>query len=142
MKAHDHELAKELDATLSARRDLGAEYEPALIESFLEKLDQRMEATVDRRVRREVAEQRIGAVRGSRSGGSAEASLSGFGERFGFAVVSLVLAVPLSGIGAGAAGLGGLMTVWAGIVGVNVAQTLRDGPIRRRREARERPLDV
>ncbi|MCK8680714.1 hypothetical protein [Streptomyces lichenis] len=139
MKAPDHELAKELDATLSARRDLGAEYEQALIESFLEKLDQRMEATVDRRVRREVAEQQIGAVRGSRS---AEPALTGFGERFGFAVVSLVLAIPLSGIGAGAAGLGGLMTVWAGIVGVNVAQTLRDGPIRRRREAREHPLDA
>ncbi|PRH80711.1 hypothetical protein C6N75_02715 [Streptomyces solincola] len=138
MEARDPELAKELDAALSARRDLGQEYESALVESFLEKLDRRMEATVDRRVRREVAELRIGAARGGRSDGS---SLTGFGERFGFAVVSLVLAVPLSGIGAGTAGLGGLMTVWAGIVGINVAHSLRGIPTRRARRETAEPLE-
>ncbi|GAA3099479.1 hypothetical protein GCM10020254_51160 [Streptomyces goshikiensis] len=43
-----------------------------------------------------------------------------FGERFGFAIVTLVLAVPLSAIGAAQARLSGLVVVWAGIVAVNL----------------------
>ncbi|WP_103532082.1 hypothetical protein [Streptomyces sp. SM11] len=35
MEARDHELKKELAATLQARGELGAEYETALIDSFL-----------------------------------------------------------------------------------------------------------
>ncbi|GAA2495722.1 hypothetical protein [Streptomyces gobitricini] len=125
MEARDTELEKELDVTLQARRELGAEYEPALIESFLEKLDQRLDATVDRRVRRQLAEQQMIRARGARPGGAGAVVGENFGERFGFAIVSLILAVPLSGIGVGAAGLGGLIVTWAGIVGVNAAHSLR-----------------
>lgn len=50
------------------------------------------------------------------------------GERFGFGIVSLVLAVPLSAIGGGAAHLPGLMVAWAYIVGVNVVQAARVTP--------------
>ncbi|MBW8737767.1 MAG: hypothetical protein JF621_11755, partial [Streptomyces turgidiscabies] len=38
--AHDADLKKELSATLHARRELGSEYESALVDSFLEKVDQ------------------------------------------------------------------------------------------------------
>ncbi|MET7681951.1 hypothetical protein [Streptomyces sp. NPDC005423] len=132
--ARDTELKKELDATLQARRELGEEYESALVDSFLAKIDQRIDGAVERRVRRQVAEQQMVTARGSR----APKSTDSWGERFGFSVVSLVLAIPLSGIGAGISGLPGLLVAWGGIVGVNVVQTVRlhPGLFSRRRENR------
>ncbi|MEW9521543.1 hypothetical protein [Streptomyces tubercidicus] len=116
MATHDPDLRKELDATLQTRKELGPEYESELLESFLEKLDE----NVDRRVRRQLAEQQIQVARGTlpprRAGNGRE-----FWERFGFAALSLALAIPLSAIGAGIAGLPGLLVTWAGIVGVNAA---------------------
>ncbi|MCX5558245.1 hypothetical protein [Streptomyces sp. NBC_00038] len=127
----DAELKKELDATLHARKELGEEYEPALIDSFLEKVEKRVDGAVDRQVRRQLAEQQMVVARGARSPQSSDS----FGERFGFGIVSLVLAIPLSGIGGGVAGLPGLLVAWAGIVGVNVVQAARLSPnfLRRRK---------
>ncbi|WP_344605346.1 hypothetical protein [Streptomyces glaucus] len=133
--ARDTDLKKELDATLRARGELGEEYESALVDSFLEKVDQRIDEAVERRVRRQLAEQRTAAARDSRSPGPADS----WGERFGFGIVSLVLAIPLSAIGGGVAHLPGLLTAWAGIVGVNVVQAARADPDlfgRRRRSSR------
>ncbi|WP_329272723.1 hypothetical protein [Streptomyces sp. NBC_01451] len=117
--AHDADLKKELNATLQARRELGDEYESALVDSFLEKVDQRIDGSVERRVRRQLAEQQMVAARDSRGPKSTDT----FGERFGFAIVSLVLAIPLSAIGAGTSGLPGLLVAWGGIVGVNAFQS-------------------
>ncbi|MET9467009.1 hypothetical protein ABZY44_19835 [Streptomyces sp. NPDC006544] len=102
------ELKKELAATLDARRELGPEYEAALLDSFVDK--------VDTQVRRRLAEELLSAARPRRS---AEPVDGGFGERFGFAVITLVLAIPLSAIGAAQARLSGLIVVWLGILGVN-----------------------
>jgi hypothetical protein len=124
MEARDTELKRELDASLQARRELGEEYESALVDSFLEKVDQRIDAAVERRVRRQFAESQMAAARDSRSPGATDS----FGERFGFGIVSLVLAVPLSAIGAGTAQLPGLLVTWVGIVGVNVVQAARTHP--------------
>ncbi|MFD7442380.1 hypothetical protein [Streptomyces sp. NPDC059909] len=135
MEARDHELTKELDATLHARRELGTEYESALIESFLEKIEQRMDATVDRRVRRHLAEQQTAAARGVRPGRPGD-GFGSFAERFGFAMFSTVLAIPLSAIAVVNAGLEGLVVTWAGIVGVNAVHAFRD---RVRLERRTKP---
>ncbi|WP_264924018.1 hypothetical protein [Streptomyces sp. A012304] len=124
MEARDTELKRELDASLQARRELGEEYESALVDSFLEKVDQRVDAAVERRVRRQFAESQMAAARDSRSPGATDS----WGERFGFGIVSLVLAVPLSAIGAGTAHLPGLLVTWVGIVGVNVVQAARTSP--------------
>ncbi|MEV5885661.1 hypothetical protein AB0L74_23585 [Streptomyces sp. NPDC052020] len=124
MDARDSDLEKDLDATLRARRELGEEYESALVESFLEKVDQRIDGAVERRVRRQLAEQQMAAARGARS----PAPTDSWGERFGFGIVSLVLAIPLSAIGGGTGDLPGLLVVWGGIVGVNVVQAARTGP--------------
>ncbi|WP_370259105.1 hypothetical protein [Streptomyces sp. V4I8] len=124
MDARDTELKKELNATLQARRELGDEYESALVDSFMEKVDQRIDGAVERRLRRQLAEQQMVAARGARSPKPTDS----FGERFGFGIVSLVLAIPLSAIGAGTAHLPGLLVSWIGIVGVNVVQAARTNP--------------
>ncbi|MFG2722295.1 hypothetical protein ACGFW5_29000 [Streptomyces sp. NPDC048416] len=122
----DPELKKELDATLHARRELGPDYETALVDSFLEKVEQRVDGSVDRRVRRQLAEQQMVVARGGRSaGGGADGN---FGERFGFAMVSLILAIPLSAIGGAQGGLKGLVVAWCGIVGVNAVHAAHRWP--------------
>ncbi|MEU1126844.1 hypothetical protein ABZ371_25510 [Streptomyces sp. NPDC005899] len=132
MEARDPELKRELDATLQARGELGPEYESALVDSFLEKVERRLDGTLDRQVRRHFAERQTatarGATRPAKGGG-------GFGERFGFGAVSLVLAVPLSAIGVANAGIDGLVVAWLGIVGVNAVHAARAWPwFRPRRE--------
>ncbi|GGZ23074.1 hypothetical protein GCM10010387_15190 [Streptomyces inusitatus] len=123
MEARDQELKKELDATLHARRELGEEYESALVESFLSKVEQRIDGVVDRRTRRQLAERQMAVARGTGSSRQPADAGPGFGERFGFGVVSLILAVPLSAIGVVNAGLPGLIVTWAGIVGVNAVHS-------------------
>lgn len=120
----DAELKKELDATLHARRELGEEYESALVESFLEKVEHSLDGAVDRRVRRQLAEQQMVMARGARSSHGPDS----WAERFGFGIVSLVLAIPLSAIGGSVAHLPGLLVAWGGIVGVNVVQAARVTP--------------
>jgi hypothetical protein len=132
MDTRDGDLRKDLDATLHARRELGEEYESALVESFLDKVDQRIDAAVERRVRRQFAEQQMAAARDARSPSATDS----WGERFGFGIVSLVLAVPLSAIGGGVAGLRGLLVSWLGIVGVNAFQAVRTSPEVFRRRGR------
>uniref|UniRef100_A0AAU2JPW1 Integral membrane protein n=1 Tax=Streptomyces sp. NBC_00049 TaxID=2903617 RepID=A0AAU2JPW1_9ACTN len=113
MDAHadTQELKKELSATLDARRELGPEYEAALVDSFV--------AKVDTQVRRRLAEERLSAAAHGGSPGRRDLGDAHFGERFGFAVVTLVLAIPLSAIAAAHAHTAGLLVTWAGIVGVN-----------------------
>ncbi|GAA1245032.1 MULTISPECIES: hypothetical protein [Streptomyces] len=122
MEARDAELKKELDATLHARRELGEEYESALVDSFLDKVEQRLDGAVDRRVRRQLAEQQMVVARGARSPSGDGDS---WGERFGFGIVSLVLAIPLSAIAVVNADLPGLLIAWTGIVGVNALHAVR-----------------
>ncbi|MFE7327252.1 hypothetical protein ACFU8W_20070 [Streptomyces sp. NPDC057565] len=135
MEARDSEFKKELNATLQARSELGPEYESALIDSFLEKVEQRLDATLDRRVRRHLGEQQIKVARGAHT---PQPPLGDFGERFGFGIVSLVLAIPLSAIGVANAGIEGLVVAWLGIVGVNAFNAARGRPLFRRSENRSK----
>ncbi|MFD9792975.1 hypothetical protein ACFWXK_18710 [Streptomyces sp. NPDC059070] len=134
MEARDAELRKELDATLHARSELGQEYEPALVDSFLEKVEQRLDPAIDRRVRRQLAEQQMVVARGGRP--PATGDDVSFGERFGFGMISLILAIPLSAIGAVNAGLSGLFVTWFGILGVNAVHAARPWPWPRRDRAK------
>lgn len=121
MDTGDRELSKELDATLQARRELGKEYEDELIDSFLEKFDQRLESAVDKRLRRRLAEEQTVVARGgARPRGGPPAYTEGLGARL-MPLASMVLAIPLSAIAVVNAGVPGLLTAWAGIVGVNFA---------------------
>ncbi|NJA58647.1 hypothetical protein HC023_21390 [Streptomyces sp. NEAU-H3] len=120
METSDRELRKELDATLQARRELGEEYDTALIDSFLEKVERRVDETIDRRVRRGLAEQQVVVARGSSPRGP-RGHAGTWLHQYAFALISLVLAIPLSAIASAQGGTAGLIVAWAGIVGVNVA---------------------
>jgi hypothetical protein len=120
MGGRDPELKQELDAAVQTRKELGDAYESALVDSFLEKVEQRIDTTVDKRVRRHVAEQQL--VIG-RERAAAAPEFRGPGPAFGLAALSLVLAIPLSAIAAVQVGLPGLLIAWAGIVGVNACYT-------------------
>ncbi|MFE7397335.1 hypothetical protein [Streptomyces sp. NPDC057557] len=132
METRDPELKSELDATLHARSELGSDYESALVESFLEKVEQRLDTTLDRRVRRHLAEQQVSVARGERP----PQPMGNFGERYGFGIISLILAIPLSAIGAAAAHTGGLVVAWLGIVAVNAVHAARSWPWFRHRSGR------
>ncbi|MFF8866532.1 MULTISPECIES: hypothetical protein [unclassified Streptomyces] len=120
----DPDLKKDLDATVRARRDLGDDYDSALVDSFLERVEQRIDDVVDRRARRHLAEQQMSAARGTRRPRPADS----WAERYGFALITLVLAIPLSAIAGGLAGLSGMVVAWIGIVGVNAVQAVRVNP--------------
>ncbi|MEU1009613.1 hypothetical protein ACIP4Y_18110 [Streptomyces sp. NPDC088810] len=120
----DPNLGKDLDATVRARRELGEDYDTALVESFLEKVGQRIDDTVDRRVRRQLAEQQLETARETRRPRPADS----WGERYGFALITLVLAIPLSSIAGAFAGMSGMVVTWIGIVGVNAVQAVRIHP--------------
>jgi hypothetical protein len=111
----DEELKKDLGAVLEARKDLGTDYESALVESFLAKVDARLDGQVEKRVRRELAEQTMDHHRSVRTKKPRKGN-SGL-----LAAASLGCAIPLSAIGATQAGLAGLLITWVGVVGVNVA---------------------
>ncbi|MBU7598585.1 hypothetical protein JGS22_013420 [Streptomyces sp. P38-E01] len=122
MDHQEPELRKELDATLQTRKDLGSEYESELVDSFIEKLDHKVDSVVDKRVRRQLAEQQMAIARGSTQ--TEGPVISGLGATFGLAVLSLILAIPLSAIAVVNAGLPGLATAWMGIVGVNAVYSI------------------
>jgi hypothetical protein len=99
-------LAADLEATVAARRELDPGYEPALVESFLD----RVEEQVERRVEAELAEH----------GRRVWAETPDTGQTLALAVVTLVAGVPATAIALGAYdGIAALVVVWAGLVGVN-----------------------
>ncbi|MEY9967388.1 hypothetical protein ABIA33_005458 [Streptacidiphilus sp. MAP12-16] len=114
MHPGDSETKKDLQAAVHTARELGPEYENEVIDGFLQRLENRLDAQVAVRVRRELD------ARGERPAASKRQRR---GDRVSaFQYFSLVLAVPLSAIGAGVAHLPGLLVAWGGIVGVNFVQ--------------------
>ncbi|MFB9719430.1 hypothetical protein [Planobispora longispora] len=117
-----NDIRQDMRATIEARRDLGPEYESALVESFAERLD----ATIAARVRAEV--QAAGAAphypdysyppqphKKQKQRGNPSIPI---------ALGSLGIGVPLTGIAASEGGLAGLLIAWGGIVVVNIAHAL------------------
>ena len=101
----EYELRHEVEATLAARREVGSELEPQLIEQFADKL----EREVDRRAQ-ELARQR-----------RPEHPV----VNLPLALGSLGIAIPLMGIAGGIAKLSGIIAVCIAIVLVNLLWTVR-----------------
>ena len=92
----DERMREDLQATIEARREVGAALEPQLIEGFLE------------RIEKQIAE---------RGGGTDEDAR---GVRFVTALVSLGCGIPITAIALSNGGLPALVIAWLGIVLVNV----------------------
>ncbi|GGO63638.1 hypothetical protein [Nonomuraea cavernae] len=107
----DHRpIREDLQATLDARRDLGPDYEAALVDSFAERLD----ATIAARVSAEL--HRHGpAPRPSKGPGASMIPL---------ALGSMGLGVPLTAIASANAGLLGLAVTWMAIAIINIAAAM------------------
>jgi len=101
--------ADEVRAAAETHRELPPEYQSAVIDSFLSKVDREIDARVDARV----ANYGPGRLRGGH----------GHNPAF-FVLATLVFGIPLSAIavaaGAHPAGFWGLVVVWVGIVAINL----------------------
>ncbi|MEO3868149.1 hypothetical protein ABGB18_04885 [Nonomuraea sp. B12E4] len=103
----DKRIRDDLQATIDARRDLGPDYETALVESFVERLD----TTIAARVRAELDQHGAGPHKRPAPGA----------PMIPIALGSMGLGIPLTAIAAGNAGLVGLTITWLSIVIINVA---------------------
>lgn len=102
----------ELAAAVATRRELGPDYEPALIEGFVERVSQQIDARVDARL----------AERGVKK-------RSGDRDRMWLALGSIVFGTPITAVAGGIAGVVGVVVAWVAIALINVAYNL--GHIRR-----------
>jgi hypothetical protein len=94
------ETQTELEAALAARRELGPELEPHVIESFVERIEQRLE-------------------KGGGPPARTQSQRQGREGSFVLAVLSVIVAIPITAIALTQAGLLALIVVWAGLVLVN-----------------------
>lgn len=106
---HGGDAGAELRASLEARRELGPEYESALVESFVDRIDQVIDARIAERAAREPAKQQ-----------------GMDGSQLALAIVSIGVGIPLTGITLIAAhSMVATIVVWAAIVIVNLAASRR-----------------
>ncbi|GGS64756.1 hypothetical protein ACFFV7_01990 [Nonomuraea spiralis] len=102
-------IRDDLQATLDARRDLGPDYEAALVDSFVERLD----AAIAARVQAEPNGHGVAPARPKQHNGGA--------AMIPVALGSMGIGIPLTAIAASNAGLVGLTITWLAIVAINVA---------------------
>jgi len=105
------ETREDLQAAVSARRDLGEDYEPEVIDAFMERLDARIAAPVDQEIAARSAQ--LPAVPVKRDAAATWVALA-----------SLTFGIPMTAIAAEQAGLLGTMVAWAGIATINVAHAM------------------
>jgi len=112
----------EIRAAAQIHRELGPDYEHAVIESFLDRIGKEIDARVDARL----AEER--ATRAPQGGSPSGQAL---------ALGSIALGIPVSAIvvsaGSHPVGFMGLLVVWLAIAAINVAYAIRSRPPRARR---------
>jgi hypothetical protein len=94
---------EEIAATIEARRELGPQYERALVERLAHEVDMVISAQAERRVAYLKQERR------------------GSKEALALAIVSLGTGIPITAIAASLAEGPGMVVAWLGIVGVNAA---------------------
>ena len=90
---------EELDAILSARQELGTEYNDELADKLMERLDAVIDRRVEARLRKDTK----------------SASLSP-----AVPICSLIFAIPLTAIAASMLGFRGVAVVWAALIIVNI----------------------
>jgi hypothetical protein len=113
---------EEFRAAAEVHRELGPDYDKAVVESFLQRLGPEIDARVDSRVAEELAAAAPGQPRTN---------------SFRLAVISMALGIPLTAIALGATseaiGLIGLVVIWLAMAVINVAYAIISRPASRRR---------
>lgn len=99
----------EAEALLHVRGQLGDDFEPALVDSFVERIDEAIEARVAQHLRRAQDRERR----------SRQRRRSKDDHALALAIVSLGVAIPLTAIASESAGFVGVLIAWLGIVLVN-----------------------
>ncbi|ONI73716.1 hypothetical protein BWI15_09810 [Kribbella sp. ALI-6-A] len=107
------EMRKDLRAAVAARQDLGAEYEPEIIDGFLDKLDARAAARYGQGPLPEPAAPRPPAGKPDNDPGG-----------LALAIVSVVAGIPITAIAANMEGTIAVIICWGGLVGVNLARAV------------------
>ena len=102
----------DLTAAVAARRELGPDYEDAVLDSFLARLDRQTQERVDAKVAERLSS---GVSRGAGAPARSDPGLT-------LGIVSLIAGIPVTAITTSASGLAGLIVAWGGIAAVNVAQ--------------------
>src|SRR6266540_5584882 len=115
MTSPEPELSREdLAAVLATRRELGRDYEHALVDSLAE----RLEHVIDARVQARIADH-------SRGGRVETASQR---AQLQLGIASIALGIPITAIAGGIGRVTGLVVAWGGIAAVNVAHALSQRP--------------
>jgi hypothetical protein len=105
------ETRKDLRAAVAARQELGPDYEPEIIDAFLEKLDARLDSRVaPQDTPRPVAPRQPPGK--DDPGGLA------------LAIVSVGAGIPITAIAAAQEGLAAIFVCWGGLVGINLARSI------------------
>jgi hypothetical protein len=120
------ETRDDLRAAVAARRDLGEEYEPEVIDAFMDRLDARIAGRVDQEL---AARSATGPYQNPYQNQHQPAQVplaphKGDSAATWVALASLVLGVPITAIATENAGIFGAMVAWAGIATVNVAHAI------------------
>ncbi|MFI0350212.1 hypothetical protein [Actinomadura sp. 9N407] len=108
--------ADDLRAALAVRHELGPDFEPEIVESFLERLDRTIEARVDARVNARPAE----APAAERSGTPAELVFA--------SMLGGLLATGVIGVTMQADGIAAVFLVWIVVAVINVAHAVAGRP--------------
>ena len=108
---------KEIRAAAETYKELGPDYQNAVIESFLDRVTREIDTRVDTRLAQQQAAQPPAPYRHRPSG-----------SPMTLAIVSMVLGIPISAIAVAAgkhpAGTLGLLVVWLAIAVINVAYSV------------------
>jgi hypothetical protein len=97
---------EDVRSAIGARRELGDDLEPEVIDAFIG----RVERAIDARVENRLTEARRPHGRHGLDG-----------SRLALAIVSLGTGIPITAIAAEAGGVVGIVAAWVGIAGVNYA---------------------
>jgi hypothetical protein len=109
---HPDDLERsEIEALGATRAELGRDYEPALLDSFADKVEAAIEQRVDR------------ALAQSQRGSGMERRLAG--QQLALGIISLVAAIPISIVLGVTDHLPALLVAWLGIVAVNWAHAFQ-----------------
>jgi hypothetical protein len=114
----------EVRAAAETHSELGPDYQSAVIESFIDKVGQEIDARVDARLAQRVPPAQLMPVPGYPAMAPVKASHPERGV-FALGVISMVLGIPLTAIAEGLhSGLPGLLIIWIALVAINVGYGL------------------